>query len=62
MTQDEIIGMARQADPFGEHGRLYVMSQLTPETLESFAKLVAAKERERIKEEQQRCYVDRGEA
>jgi hypothetical protein len=46
MTQDEIIEMARQADPFGEHGRLYVMAQLTPETLEAFAKLVAAKERE----------------
>jgi hypothetical protein len=50
MTQDEIIEMARQADPFGENGRLYVMSQLTPSTLEAFAKLVeeqaTAKERE----------------
>jgi len=46
MKQDEIIEMARQADPFGKHGRLYVMAQLTPETIEAFAKLVAAKERE----------------
>jgi len=48
MKQDEIIEMARQADPFGKHGRLYVMAQLTPETIEAFAKLVAAKERERM--------------
>jgi hypothetical protein len=46
MKQNEIIEMARQADPFGEHGRLYVMAQLTPETIEAFAKLVAERERE----------------
>jgi hypothetical protein len=32
------------------------------EDLERFAKLVAQHERERIKEEQQRCYIARGEA
>ena len=46
MTRDEIIRMAREADPFGMVGRLYAMSQLTPETLERFADLVAAAERE----------------
>lgn len=46
MTRDEIIRMALEADPFGVDGRLYAMSQLTPETLERFAELVAAAERE----------------
>ena len=46
MTRDEIIRMAREADPFGMVGRLYAMSQLTPETLERFAALVAEAERE----------------
>lgn len=46
MTRDDIIRMAREADPFGVDGRLYAMSQLTPETLERFASLVAAAERE----------------
>lgn len=46
MTRDEIIRMAREADPFGVEGRLYAMSQLTPETLERFAAIVAAAERE----------------
>ena len=41
MTRDDIIRMAREADPFGVDGRLYAMSQLTPETLERFAVLVA---------------------
>lgn len=48
MTRDEIIRMAREADPFGMVGRLYAMAQLTPETLERFAELVAAAEREAI--------------
>lgn len=47
MTQDEIIRMARVADPFGERGRLFDMAQLTPETLVRFAALVAAAEREK---------------
>ena len=62
MTQDEIIEMARQAG-FTEiefYGNK-VGTNVT-KCLEVFAKLVAAKERERIKEENQRCYVDRGEA
>ena len=48
MKREEIIRMAREADPFGMVGRLYAMSQLTPETLERFAALVAAAEREDI--------------
>ena len=48
MTRDEIISLAREADPFGVDGRLYAMSQLTPETLERFAALVAAAERDAI--------------
>jgi hypothetical protein len=35
---------------------------LDDDKLKAFAELVADKERERIKEENQRCYVDRGEA
>ena len=46
MTKDEIIAMARDADPFGDDGRLVSLAMLTPETLERFAALVAAKERE----------------
>ena len=46
MTRDDIIRMAREADPFGMVGRLYAMAQLTPETLERFASLVAEAERE----------------
>lgn len=46
MTIDEIIKLAREADPFGEHGRLYQVAELTPETLARFAALVAAFERE----------------
>ena len=46
MKRDDIIRMAREADPFGMVGRLYAMAQLTPETLERFAALVAAAERE----------------
>lgn len=40
MTTDEIIKLAREADPFGEHGRLYQVAELTPETLARFAALV----------------------
>ena len=42
MNQDDLIRMARVADPFGERGRLFDMAQLTPETLVRFAALVAA--------------------
>lgn len=48
MTRDDIIRMAREADPFGMVGRLYAMAQLTPETLERFAALVASSERNAI--------------
>ena len=40
MTIDEIIKLAREADPFCEHGRLYQVAELTPETLARFAALV----------------------
>lgn len=40
MTTDEIIKLAHEADPFGEHGRLYQVAELTPETLTRFAALV----------------------
>lgn len=40
MTIDEIIKLAREADPFGEHGRLYQVAELTPQTLARFASLV----------------------
>jgi len=46
MTQDELIAMAREADPFGDDGRLVSLAMLTPGTLERFAALVAAAERE----------------
>ena len=48
MSRDDIIRMAREADPFGMVGRLYAMAQLTPETLERFAALVAEAERDAI--------------
>lgn len=46
MSRDEIIAMAREADPFGDDGRLVSLAMLTPGTLERFAALVAARERE----------------
>ena len=46
MTTNEIIAMAREADPFGEDGRLFAMASVAPGTLERFAALVAAAERE----------------
>jgi hypothetical protein len=55
MTQDEIIELTKE---------VYGTQATEQEIL--FAKLVAekatAKERERIKEEKQRCYVARGQA
>ena len=46
MTRDDIIRMAREADPLTEDGWLYRIAMLTPETLERFATLVAQAERE----------------
>ena len=40
MTTDEIIKLAHEADPFGEHGRLYQVAELTPETLIRFAEAI----------------------
>lgn len=46
MSREELIAMAREADPFGDDGRLVSLAMLTPGTLERFAALVAARERE----------------
>lgn len=46
LSREELIAMAREADPFGDHGRLVSLAMLTPGTLERFAALVAAWERE----------------
>ena len=46
LSREELIAMAREADPFGDDGRLMSLAMLTPGTLERFAALVAAKERE----------------
>lgn len=46
MNRDDVIRMAREADPFGDDGRLVSLAMLTPGTLERFAALVAARERE----------------
>ena len=61
MTQDEIIEMARQAG-FVDYELDDGTTNAFDKRYEAFAKLIAAKERERIKEENQRCYVARGEA
>ena len=45
-SREELIAMAREADPFGDDGRLMSLAMLTPGTLERFAALVAARERE----------------
>lgn len=46
MNREDVIRMAREADPAGEAGRLYAMADLTPDTIVRFAALVAAAERE----------------
>ena len=46
LSREELITMAREADPFGDDGRLVSLAMLTPGTLERFAALVAARERE----------------
>jgi len=46
LSREELIAMAREADPFGDDGRLVSLARLTPLTLERFAALVAAQERE----------------
>jgi len=65
MTQDEIIEMADKADEEADN-ILNMKGEYHPNWHqvrdEIFAKLVAAKEREQIKEESQRCYVARGQA
>ena len=46
MTNEKIIQWARDADPYGKLGKLYEMAELTPDTLRSFAAIVAAATRE----------------
>lgn len=46
MSHEELIAMAREADPFGDDGRLVSLAMRTTGTLERFAALVAARERE----------------
>ncbi len=55
MTQDEIIETAEQAGMVVVNDKFSLLP-----FLEAFAKLVAERERQRIKEEQQRCYEARG--
>jgi len=54
MTREEIIGLAREAGFLVASASLWVAET---EALERFAALVAAAERQALKEEQQRCYV-----
>lgn len=42
MNRDDVLRWAREADPFGDAGRLYGVAMLTPETLERFAALAFA--------------------
>jgi hypothetical protein len=60
MTREDIIRMAREAymSPTVFNAGDFV----NWDDLHRFASLVAAAERERIKEENQRCYVARGQA
>ena len=46
MTNEQIIQWALEADPYENLGKLYEMAELTPDTLRSFAELVAAATRE----------------
>ena len=46
MTNEQIIQWALEADPYGKLGKLYEMAELTPDTLRSFAALVAAATRD----------------
>ncbi|MBK9497386.1 MAG: hypothetical protein IPO08_23270 [Xanthomonadales bacterium] len=54
MTDDAIIKLAREADPWGELGKLFEMASVTPETLKRFAELVAAEERKSTAAEMER--------
>ena len=47
MNHDEILQAAKDADPFGEDGRLYLIAQLTPMTLERFAAIIEKRTIER---------------
>ncbi len=48
MKEQDILRMAREADPFGENGRLCQMAELASGTLARFAAIVAAAQREKL--------------
>jgi hypothetical protein len=62
MTREDIIRMAREVGAIHIHGRPNEFAIVGNDSIKAFAALVAAAERERIKEENQRCYVARGQA
>jgi hypothetical protein len=62
MTREELIRMAREVGAIHIHGRPNEFAIVGNDSIKAFAALVAAAERERIKEENQRCYVARGQA
>ncbi len=62
MTREDIIRMAREAGAIHIHGKPNEFAIVGNDSIKAFATLVAAAERERIKEENQRCYVARGQA
>jgi len=62
MTREELIRMAREVGAIHIHGRPNEFAIVGNDSIKAFAALVAAAERERIKEENQRCYVARGKA
>ncbi len=60
MTSEETdyIALAKQADVWTEKD--FMFADVLNSKIIAFAKLVAERERQRIKEEQQRCYEARG--
>ena len=62
MNREDIIRMAREVGAIHIHGRPNEFAIVGNDSIKAFAALVAAAERERIKEENQRCYVARGQA
>ena len=62
MATEELIRMAREVGAIHIHGRPKEFAIVGNDSIKAFAALVAAAERERIKEENQRCYVAMGQA
>lgn len=55
MNQNEILEAAKEADPFGEDGRLYSIAQLTPMTIQRFAAIIEKRTIERCDNEFHLC-------